>query len=108
MPVTRRRICCTKKAWEDHHRRPAKLVRRKTRKMLLKIKLNERSLNCKMPKSTSSKSGPSMRTRWRSGARIRLLLMGSVLVAAEILTLTRLKTAPRPIYHKLHSTEVLA
>ena len=104
MPATRRRICCIKKKWANLHRKPIKPVRKKTRKMLLKIKLNELSLNCKTPKSTFSMNGPSMKTKWKRESRTRLSRM--VLVQAEeIRTLTLHRIARR---HKQLSTAAIA
>ena len=110
MHGTRRRICCTRKVWGDLHRKPIKLVRKKTRKMLLKIKLNELSLNYRMPKSTFSMNAQSMKTRWKRDVRTRLLRMDLV-QAEEIRTLTLHRIAHRQIInpsHKQLSTAALA
>ena len=107
MPATRRRICCTRKEWAGLRRKPIKPVRKKTRKMLLKIKLNEHSLNCRTPKSTFSMNGPSMKTRWKRDVRTRLSRMDLV-QAEEILTLTLHRIAHRQIINPQLSTAAIA
>ena len=109
MAATRRRICCTRKESVDPRKKPTKLARRKTRKILPKIKLNELSLNCKTPKSTFSKSGPSMKTKWRSVNKTKPSQMD--LELAEVIpTPILLKIAPRPMvpFPRQRSTAALA
>ena len=107
MHATRRKICCTRKEWEDLHRKLTELERKKTRKMLPKIKLSELSLNCKTPKSTFSKREPSMKTRWKRDVRTRLLRMDLV-QAEEIRTLTLHRIAHRQIINPQLSTAAIA